>query len=1676
MDNSRKWAATKYREGGAVTASDPQYGAISYHNEPKDPPRYGAGGIAKKVAKNLGKFLEGSKVVDEAGKPKVVYHGTTAREDFKEFNPASFFTDSPKEASAYTMYKDIQRKENALNKYKLSNDTSHSGKYVPYTGVLSDVSDPKVGNLYATDNGVFRYLGDGRWEGMSKLDVDYNNYDDKTDSMMLKKSKRGEAVNTVKEHRDWANKTFTEGQRGRVYPVYLDIKNPVELGAMEANVLGQRLGADKELIQEFIDKYAKLGYDGIVTKSDEAKYFPDVRESLGGIPTQYIPFKAEQIKSAIGNAGTYDPNVKDITKAGGGLIKKAAKATKEALEREFESAPKVSRIDMNYKDVTKRIPELTEAARLLDQGLIDASEYDKLVNALKPVEAYDFVPEPASFEDAMRALTKNKQPMYGKTSEIPAGEQTDLRLDIPAYKDHGVWVNSVHRKDAPTVYGSVSSVKNATMIGSPEKAFKVAKGETPKAPFAVIRGEWSPLEQEEAVKRAQAYLNDPEWVQVGYDPERHGYFYGRHNMQPIEAAEEVIQIGPLVLAKNPKYAEKAKQKYAGGGLARKVLKGAVEKAVKEKKPALPLDLTRAKPKTAQEITKIADRVARQQSGEFVRKSELSGKADDTANLAGRSGKEVKRLKDIDYTLERTKDIRPTPTYESKVGDVNIAIPGDQTIADFRLVDVNGRPIDSTQQGGSMYGEGKLDLDDPLFWASEEGVAQMLQDKITELAKLYNTDRVTAYHLAMGQDANNFAMHFADANLKAIANSDLSPEAIEIFNAAVREGPPHPKTGKKIPMPHFAGIENPEEAYMQMLENPMLRKWFNNRMKVDKYTTKVGLPSGKDIQWAITEPALRNMEINLTGHSVGRMKPFAELTDTADHVTYSKGIQGESLGRAPELAPFEMSFPDADLYLRSVYAPSDLTGTMQKVFPHQVVDQQQLDQMSEYYRRLREIRGFAKGGSANLEDEFRKADTIEKKPLRAIPQAVISALDKGRKLSPIEKKLAGSYADPESQWKLGSILEELDPVFTAGRGAEALKNVDYGAIRDLALQRYQLSKNPRKSIEKGLENLGEATFGALDVAPVVGAVASKTGRNAIKSLAKQFEGAPAGLSIKPVGGQWFPRGVESELEDVKMADTESPVNKAVNAWVDGTLRKYLMNRMGTENDEVRKLFDEGIHHVDPSNLNLSNYVEDLEANRRHNYYGKQIAKTSGGKKWEDASDSAIFPRVAGNLGSHVKETYPWINKLPPEEKIYALSSNMENNPDVMRNLGFDHVIDVLKSDILEGKLRPEQLNKVSVEDAIKRTHNYNIEMAKKAEEAGIMTHQGMPIHREYPEGYKWVELKYSEPTDTMPEGFRVSTVDYGDGEKRYFAETPNTRSQAFKTEEEAQKELEGYQKNLKKFREDTKTKEALNYEGESMGHCVGSYCEDVIGGNTRIFSLRDAEGKPHVTVEVTAQDAPAFYDVNKHHFESNPELQRYAEFINDTSSSEAEFIDDVTRKMKEMGIEPVIPEPSYKIQQIKGKGNAKPADKYIPYVQDFVKNPVVDKNWADVGDFRNTNLLDARRIREHGVVDSDIYREIEPELERIYQLQYSPSGLGLLESEHGRLISPDVMLKNQVQDLTGPYITKEDIINHLRSKEALPIEQSYSKYYETPNEEGMASGGSVNYGRDAIKRLVDEFSS
>ena len=218
-------------------------------------------------------------------------------------------------------------------------------------------------------------------------------------------------------------------------------------------------------------------------------------------------------------------------------------------------------------NLQRRIPEMEDAAKAFHSGEMSKKDYDKVVNKNKPVKAYDFVPKPASDEDAKRALMANKQEKWRGHESWPSGHKVGLRLDIPAYEHHGVWVNSIHDETAdkrPTSYGPVSSVKNAEFDPKPEKGIRVATGEQNKAPFARIVGELHHMHEDEAVKHAQKYLNHPEWTQVGYDPRRHGYFYDRKTMKPVSHAEHVVQIGPLVLAKNVKH--KKADSYSSGGI------------------------------------------------------------------------------------------------------------------------------------------------------------------------------------------------------------------------------------------------------------------------------------------------------------------------------------------------------------------------------------------------------------------------------------------------------------------------------------------------------------------------------------------------------------------------------------------------------------------------------------------------------------------------------------------------------------------------------------------------------------------------------------------------------------------------------------------------------------------------------------------------------------------------------------------------------------------------------------------------------------------------------------------------------------------------------------------------------------------------------------------------------
>jgi SHS2 domain-containing protein len=253
-------------------------------------------------------------------------------------------------------------------------------------------------------------------------------------------------------------------------------------------------------------------------------------------------------------------------------IEEKKKAEKSPAGREQKTSAEVySKIGMNEGQVEKwkennrknfKMPhpkEAIDAVKKYAEGKISLKKYNEVIKKVMPIVPYDLVPIPASLKDIALSLRSNKlkSGIIGLNASIKEGEMVSSRLDIPAYMDFGIYVDTIHGPKGKGVlgYGQSVALKNVTFGSSAIKALKVALGEQSKSPFAVMEGAYKNESTESAVKRAEEALKSNEWVQVGFNPYRHAYFYDKANSNPVVSAKEVIQVGPLVMAKGVVYGE-----------------------------------------------------------------------------------------------------------------------------------------------------------------------------------------------------------------------------------------------------------------------------------------------------------------------------------------------------------------------------------------------------------------------------------------------------------------------------------------------------------------------------------------------------------------------------------------------------------------------------------------------------------------------------------------------------------------------------------------------------------------------------------------------------------------------------------------------------------------------------------------------------------------------------------------------------------------------------------------------------------------------------------------------------------------------------------------------------------------------------------------------------------------
>jgi len=367
-----------------------------------------------------------------------------------------------------------------------------------------------------------------------------------------------------------------------------------------------------------------------------------------------------------------------------------------------------------------------------------------------------------------------------------------------------------------------------------------------------------------------------------------------------------------------------------------------------------------------------------------------------------------------------------------------------------------------------------------------------------------------------------------------------------------------------------------------------------------------------------------------------------------------------------------------------------------------------------------------------------------------------------------------------------------------------------------------------------------------------------------------------LAVKGKGGMWHPEAVERLAAPIKdrlvIGQAEALRNNrqilegmtitppSTDLFAERMVRNYLNKWAGTKEDPLAKVeIPSGMAGVDRS--------------------------------WGDLWDAAIVSQKAEWKGSET--TIPGARA---GETVYTIGAHAGIDATQSISAYLSHVGDYLRQ-----KVAPEKLQQYDLVRAVRETAKWDEDLARQMQkEQGDISKLGT-VHKEYPDGYKWVELK-AAPGAKLPKGIEITDFSKHGGPAGFVFTEHGKPIEDTRYHTRAQAEA-----TIPTFI----TKRLLKQEGDMMGHCVGGYCDYVESGKSKIYSLRDPKGGSHVTIEVSPER------IGKIDPNNNPK--------------------------------------SASIEQIKGKQNRAPAPEYLPYVQDFVKS----QKWGAVQELHNAGLVKFR---------------------------------------------------------------------------------------------------------------------
>lgn len=292
----------------------------------------------------------------------------------------------------------------------------------------------------------------------------------------------------------------------------------------------------------------------------------------------------------------------------------------------------------------------------------------------------------------------------------------------------------------------------------------------------------------------------------------------------------------------------------------------------------------------------------------------------------------------------------------------------------------------------------------------------------------------------------------------------------------------------------------------------------------------------------------------------------------------------------------------------------------------------------------------------------------------------------------------------------------------------------------------------------------------------------SGQSLVPGLPNAVAPNPAMFAVKPKGGNWLSKPLDWNVDRLKKDTVFGPTRGdqtelvermgdlgyserqiqdtkniyAINNWIDKKLKPYIRNEFATPEDPVRELADTGVKHVNlPQTYGEYRIAEKRQA---ENMPATGYANTPAGIEWERLSDKSVNPvtvdDVLRNYNPELTHSDPWLNKLhekDPNSKVNILSS------DTFDRLGFDHIVDVLGDQLARGEISAADLAKISMKDAVQRTHRYDEALAEAKRVKSLADQETMTKVKEYKSGDKWVQLdkpgQFAAESDAMGHSVR-----------------------------------------------------------------------------------------------------------------------------------------------------------------------------------------------------------------------------------------------------------------------------------------------------------------------------------